>query len=183
MNEHAAPTEEVGDPAASDVADVAVGEVVEAEAALTADFEALVSERDELKALAQRLQADFENYKKRMMRDQTTAVEQANARLLESLMPVLDSFEYAARSMTADDADVEKLRSGVLGAIRLLDDAVAKAGLERIDAMGVGFDPAEHEAVMQDDGDGDPRVGEVLRSGYRLKGRVLRPAMVKITKE
>ncbi len=54
-------------------------------------------------------------------------------------------------------------------------------GLERIDAVGAPFDPNEHEAVMQDDGDGEPVVGDVLRTGWKLKGRVLRPAMVKVT--
>ena len=57
-----------------------------------------------------------------------------------------------------------------------------KNGLERIDALGSPFDPNEHEAVMQDDGDGDPVVGDVLRTGWKLKGRVVRPAMVKVTR-
>ena len=57
-----------------------------------------------------------------------------------------------------------------------------RAGLERIDALGAAFDPNEHDAVMQDDGDGEPHVGDVLRTGWKLKGRVLRPAMVKVTR-
>jgi molecular chaperone GrpE len=60
--------------------------------------------------------------------------------------------------------------------------ALEKAGLERIDAIGKPFDPEEHEAVMQEGGDGEPVVGDVMRTGYRLKGRVLRPAMVKVTR-
>ncbi len=58
-----------------------------------------------------------------------------------------------------------------------------KAGLERIEADGAAFDPNEHEAVMQDDGPAEPRVAETMRTGYRLKGRVLRPAMVRVTRE
>ena len=57
-----------------------------------------------------------------------------------------------------------------------------KAGVERIDAAGKPFDPNEHEAVMQEDGDGEPVVADILRTGYRLKGRVLRPAMVKVAR-
>ena len=57
-----------------------------------------------------------------------------------------------------------------------------KAGLERIDADGRPFDPNEHEAVLQDDGDGEPRVAATMRTGYRLNGRVLRPAMVRVTR-
>lgn len=156
--------------------------VTAAEAAVEADLVALTNERDEMRALAQRLQADFENYKKRMLREQTTAIEHANTRLLESLMPALESFELAAKSIEAPDADVDKLRGGVLAAIRQLDEAVAKEGLERIDAVGVPFDPQEHEAVMQDEGDGDPVVAQVLRTGYRVRGRVVRPAMVRVSK-
>jgi len=61
-------------------------------------------------------------------------------------------------------------------------EALRRAGLQRIDALDAPFDPNEHEAVMQDDGDGEPRVGDVLRTGYALNGRVVRPAMVKVTR-
>jgi molecular chaperone GrpE len=57
-----------------------------------------------------------------------------------------------------------------------------KSGLERIESHGVAFDPNEHEAVLQEDGDGEPVVGDVLRTGWKLKGRVLRPAMVKVVR-
>jgi molecular chaperone GrpE len=153
-----------------------------AEAAVQDDLAVLTAERDEMRALAQRLQADFENYKKRMLREQTHAIEHANSRLLEQMLPVLESFELAAKSIESPDADVDKLRGGVLAAIRQLEDVVAKAGLEPIDATGQPFDPNEHEAVMQDEGDGEPVVAQVLRTGYRLKGRVLRPAMVRVTR-
>ena len=160
--------------------------LAQAEAVLDADIVAIVTERDEIKAMAQRLQADFENFKKRAERERATTVERANERLLESLLPALDSFELAGVSIAgATDADVEvleKLRKGVQLAIAQLDEAVANAGLERIDQTGVAFDPTEHEAVLQDDGDGDPAVESVLRTGYRLRGRVLRPAMVKVTR-
>jgi molecular chaperone GrpE len=174
------------DADAGDGADVADGEIVDehvataaAQAAVEADLDQLQAERDELRSVAQRLQADFENYKKRMLREQTIAIERANERLLESLLPALDSFELAQRSLEDGDADLDKLRGGVLAAIRQLLDVVDKEGLERIAALGGAFDPAEHEAVMHEDGD-DSVVVEVFRTGYRLKGRVVRPAMVKV---
>jgi molecular chaperone GrpE len=148
-------------------------------AAVEADLERLAGERDEMRALAQQLQADFENYKKQMLRRQTEHLERANEGLLEQLLPVLDSFELALGAVaTADD----QVRKGVELVYAELVSVLDKAGLARIDALGQAFDPNEHEAVLQDDGDGEPVVGEVMRTGYRLKGRVLRPAMVKVSR-
>ncbi len=144
---------------------------------------AMTLQRDEIKLAAQHLQADFENYKKRVQRDQMALVERANERLLEELLPALDSFELATASLDlGTEADLEKLSKGVMLAVGQLRDAVERAGLVRIDAQGEPFDPEHHEAVMHDDGEGDPVVGAVLRPGYKLKSRVLRPAMVKVTR-
>lgn len=151
-----------------------------AEEAVVSDIDQLSAERDELLVVAQRLQADFENYKKRMLRDQTIAIERANERLLESLLPTLDSFEMAMRSYEDSEEDTVKVRDGVVAAIRQLFDSVTKAGLEKIEALGTEFDPTEHEAVMHEEGDGEAVVVSVFRTGYRLKGRVVRPAMVKV---
>ena len=145
--------------------------------------EDLVRERDEMRALAQRVQADFENYRKRMLREQTALVERATERLVQDLLPVLDSFDGALGSLAAPDSpEAEKVRDGVIGIRTQLVSVLERSGLERIDATGAAFDPNEHEAVLQDEGDGEPHVGEVMRTGYRLKGRVLRPAMVRVTR-
>jgi molecular chaperone GrpE len=138
----------------------------------------VTAERDEYLAHLQRTQAEFDNYRKRMLRDQTTHLERATAGLVEQLLPVLDSFELALGS---GGTDVERLRKGVELVYGELLGALEKAGLERIEAVGKPFDPEEHEAVMhvEDDG-GEPGVRDVVRSGYRFKGRVLRPAMVKV---
>ena len=113
-----------------------------------------------------------------MLRDQTTYLERATAGLVEQLLPVLDSFELA---LNAAGTDVDRLRKGVELVYGELLGALEKAGLERIEAHGKPFDPEEHEAVMhvEDDG-GEPGVRDVVRSGYRFKGRVIRPAMVKV---
>jgi molecular chaperone GrpE len=96
---------------------------------------------------------------------------------------VLDSFDGALGSLgDADSPEAEKVRDGVVGIRAQLVSVLEKAGLEPIGAADAAFDPNEHDAVMQDDGEGDPHVAEVLRTGYRLKGRVLRPAMVRVTR-
>jgi molecular chaperone GrpE len=160
--------------------------VAEAEAAVESDLtqlSQLEGERAELVDTLRRVQADFENYRKRVLREQTTLVERATERLVEDLLPVLDSFDGALGSLGADDTpEHEKLRNGVQGIHSQLVAVLHKAGLERIEADGARFDPNEHEAVMQDDGTGEPHVAETMRSGYRLKGRVVRPAMVRVTR-
>ena len=167
---------------------VAEGEIVESEPAAETGPEAaaeqpseidqLRAERDEYLSHLQRTQAEFDNYRKRMLRDQTVHLERATGNLVEQLLPVLDSFELALNSA---GTDVERLRKGVELVYGEFLGALEKAGLERIEALGKPFDPEEHEAVMhvEDDG-GDPGVRDVVRSGYRFKGRVLRPAMVKV---
>jgi molecular chaperone GrpE len=173
----------VGEEPATGEETVLDGEVV-ADAASTADeLETLRAERDGLVDDLRRLQAEFANYKKRMLRDQTAHVERANEQLLEQLLPVLDNFDLALLSLDAGVSDeaanmvkgLELVYADFLGVLE-------KAGLARIDAHGAPFDPTEHEAVMQEDGDGEPVVTEVMRTGYTLKGRVLRPAMVKVSR-
>jgi molecular chaperone GrpE len=150
---------------------------------IDADLAKLQHERDELLDTSRRLQADFENYRKRVLREQTSIVERAAEGLIEQLLPVLDSFELAVRNLEGETVDLDKVRKGVELVYGELFGVLEKAGLARVDAKGEKFDPNEHEAVMQDDGDGDPVVGEVFRPGWKLKGRVLRPAMVKVTRE
>jgi molecular chaperone GrpE len=164
----------------------AEADVAAAEAAVESDLselEQLQGERAELLDTLRRVQADFENYRKRVLREQTALVERATERLVADLLPVLDSFDGAVGSFgSADTPEAEKVRDGVVSIRAQLGTVLEKAGLERVDATGAEFDPNEHEAVMQDDGDGEPHVAEILRTGYRLKGRVLRPAMVRVTR-
>lgn len=160
-------------------------EVVEAEpVSEDSELAQLKAERDEYLSHLQRTQAEFDNYRKRMLRDQTAHLERATAGLIEQLLPVLDSFELALNSAgpSTSDPGVERLRKGVELVYAELIGVLEKAGLERIDAVGKPFDPAEHEAVMhvENEDGGEPGVRDVVRSGYRLKGRVLRPAMVKV---
>lgn len=181
------PIEEIAHTAADlgDEGEVVEGELLDDEAAEEIVIDSggdeltrVTAERDEYLAHLQRTQAEFDNYRKRMLRDQTTHLERATAGLVEQLLPVLDSFELALGS---GGTDVERLRKGVELVYGELLGALEKAGLQRIEALGKPFDPEEHEAVMhvEDDG-GEPGVRDVVRSGYRFKGRVIRPAMVKV---
>lgn len=150
------------------------GEVVDASAEVEHDITALLVERDSFRDIAQRLQADFENYRKRVSAQTTDEVERATGRLAEALLPVLDACEAA---FVAHPAEVEPLFNLLLGELR-------KQGLEAMNLNGQAFDPNLAEAVMREDGDGDGNgnaiVTDVMRSGYTWKGRVLRAALVKV---
>jgi len=135
------------------------------------ELEVALIERDEFKDIALRLQADFENYKKRVAATQSDETDRATGRLAVALLPVLDACEAA---FTHGAEGVEPVWSALIGALQ-------KQGLEAMDLLDKPFDPALAEAVMQEPGDGgDPVVSEVLRTGYTWKGRVLRAAMVKV---
>ena len=165
--------------AVTELDDADVDESVAAEAVVS-DLDRLLGERDEMRTLAQQIQADFENYRKQAMKREGAIVERATEGLVEKLLPVLDSFEAAVGQLPPEtDPGVRK---GVELVFAQLVSALEGAGLERIEADGAPFDPNEHEAVMHEDGDGDPTVAATMRTGYRLKGRVVRPAMVKVTK-
>ncbi|MGZ4132334.1 MAG: nucleotide exchange factor GrpE [Actinomycetota bacterium] len=128
----------------------------------------------------QRLQAEFDNYRKRVLREQTSAVELASEPVMRRLLEVLDDFELALMH-AAEKPDYERFLKGVELVYAKLADALKAEGLERIEAQGRPFDPERHEALMQTgEGDGEPVVADVLRPGYLLRGRVLRPAGVRV---
>ena len=127
----------------------------------------------------QRLKAEFENYRKRVLKEQTRAVELASEGLMLKLLEVLDEFELALVA-AEQKPDLEKFAKGVEMVYAKLREILRSEGLERIEAEGKPFDPERHEALFQTGRDGDPHVAEVLRPGYTLKGKVLRPAGVKV---
>jgi molecular chaperone GrpE len=146
------------------------GTADEAAADVSDDVLALLAERDTFKDIALRLQADFDNYRKRMSAQQDAEVQRATGKMAESLLPVLDACEAA---FVQHPAEVEPLFNLLLGELR-------RMGLESMNLDGQPFDPALAEAVLHEPGDGESVVVEVLRSGYTWKGKVLRPAMVKV---
>ena len=148
-------------------------EVEAAAEVLENDIASIAAQRDEYLALAQRLQAEFENYKKQTMKRNTEVVEHAASQLAAKLLPVLDAF---------DNAIIQGI-DGISPIHKALFDVLRKEGLEVIDTDAVAFDPNLHEAVMHEEADENdigPVVSDTLRTGYLWKGRVLRPAMVKV---
>jgi molecular chaperone GrpE len=130
-----------------------------------------------------RLKAEFDNYRKRVLKEQTRAVEFATEPIMTRLLEVLDEFELAV--MAAErKPEFEQFLRGVEMVYAKLKEILRAEGLEAIDAQGKPFDPEVHEALLQSDdaGEGEPFVSDVLRTGYRLKGRVLRPAGVKVAR-
>jgi molecular chaperone GrpE len=146
-------------------------------------------ERDEYLDLSRRVQADFENYKNRTLRQQTDNLERAAEDLVTKVLPVLDAFDLA-RAHLGDGDDLSPEGRALVAGSTLLADTLSREGLERIGVAGEAFDPTTHEAVDRvSAADGDdagaaatsgPIVDEVLRAGYRWKGRVIRPAMVRV---
>jgi len=163
--------EEGDEPTADEVADDVESALDEA-----ADVAfALQQERDALRDDVLRARADFDNYRKRAHRETAEAGDRALGRFVEELLPVLDALD-SARAHGASEGTGD----AVLG---LLVDLLAKQGLERLDAQDDVFDPTRHDAVVHeeaDDGDDVQVVAEVLRAGWIWRGRVLRPAMVKV---
>jgi len=128
-----------------------------------------------------RLKAEFENFRKRMMRDQSAVIASASSALVARLLPVLDNFDLAT-SAAEQSQDFEKMLKGVEMVYGELRDVLRGEGLTEIEAEGKPFDPQRHEAVVAVEADGvEPgTVVGVVRAGYELQGRVLRPAMVKV---
>jgi len=139
---------------------------------LVQDLERVTVERDQYLDTSRRLQAEFENYRKAVAKRETDARERANESLIAELLPVLDACDGA---LATGATDVEPVRTSLV-------DTLTKQGLTRIDDVEAPFDPERHEAVIHDpDGEGEgPVVAEVMRAGYLWKGRVVRPAMVRV---
>jgi molecular chaperone GrpE len=141
--------------------------------AVAVDLEVLLAEREQFLDAYRRAQADFENYRKQAQKRLDDAVARELGGFVDRLLPVLDACDAAAAQGVADS--VEPIVSALFGALE-------KEGLERIDPKGDKFDPAVAEAVVHEPGEGGTQtVADVLRTGYRWRGRVLRPAMVKVT--
>ncbi|MGH9109581.1 MAG: nucleotide exchange factor GrpE [Acidimicrobiales bacterium] len=150
----------------------------EAGGTILTDVAALEAERDEYLAALQRLKADFENYRKRVLRQQEEQAARAEGSLVAKLLPVLDNLDLAAAHLGEDEEGraVGQARAQIL-------DALSRQGLERVDGAEVPFDPVVHDAVAHSPAGPEQAgavVDEVMRAGYRWRGQVLRPAMVRV---
>jgi len=162
-------------------ADAAQGESIDGEKAgenLKAERDSLKSERDELKELLLRRQAEFDNFRKRSEREKSEFSQYAGMELVKELLPVLDDFDRALK-VEAGNAEYAK---GVAMIYNRLYESLRKQGLEPIDTEGKIFDPHLHQAIERvesNDAEDNAILGEFQR-GYLFKGKLLRPAMVKV---
>ena len=140
----------------------------------------LRAERDALVDRLARLQAEFENARKRTAREQQDFRDHALTDAIKTLLPVVDSFDLALRNSN----EKSDLRSGIDLINKQLHDALAKLGLRQIPAKGEPFDPRYHEAIEMVDTDevADQHVIDELQRGYKLKDRLVRPAMVRVAR-
>jgi molecular chaperone GrpE len=149
--------------------------------ALRADLEKIQAERNLLLDRMARLQAEFDNARKRAAREQQEYKDFALSDAIKNLLPILDSFDRALQTKVQKQED---FRSGVELIRKQLHDALEKLGLRPIPAKGEPFDPRLHEAIEMVDTDKveDNHVVEELQRGYKLKDRLLRPAMVRVAR-
>ena len=152
--------------------------------ALTAELEEAGREREQITSTLQRAQADFINYRRRVDEEREDQLKYSNGRLLAKLLPVLDEFNLAIGQAPSSETP-EPWLEGVNLIYRKLNSIIESEGVARIEAEGKSFDPVEHEALAQQESSEheEGRVMTVVRDGYRLHGRVLRPAQVIVAKK
>ncbi len=133
--------------------------------------------------MLQRLKAEFENYKKRVERDQAAFFEMASKDIILKTLPVLDNLERALQALSGG-ADLDSFKRGIELVTGQFGEILKKEGISVIDPVGQKFDPTHHEAFMQVESDDheEGRVVEVFQKGYAINGKVIRPAVVKVAK-
>lgn len=182
------PAQEVEMELAAGEAGAAPGEAVSPTATAGAgaqtvdsELEKLCRERDDLLDRLARLQAEFENARKRGVREQQEYREFALQEAVRNLLPILDSFE---RALGHRETELEEYRAGIELIYKQMQDTLAKLGLRPIPAQGEPFDPHLHQAIemVETTEAPDQQVLEELQRGYKLKDRLLRPAMVRVAR-
>jgi molecular chaperone GrpE len=160
----------------------ATGEPQGAVAVAESELDKLRAERNDLFERLARLQAEFDNYRKRAAKENADFRDYAVSDAARALLPVIDSFTLALKNSAAKPED---LRKGVELIFKQLQDVLQKLNVERVPAQGEPFDPRVHEAIemVESDAAPDHHVLEELQPGYRIKGRLLRPAMVRVAKK
>ena len=148
------------------------------------ELERLAAEAREMRSLAQRKQAEFENYRRRIERERAETLKYAAADVIKEILPVLDNLDRAMEAAkSAPSEGQDQLREGVEIICKQFRDTLNKLGLTEVDAEDVPFDPHVHEAVGREETDEHPEgtVVRVLQKGYLFKDRLLRPSMVSVS--
>jgi len=145
------------------------------------EYERVGQERDALLDRLARMQAEFDNYRKRNAREQAEFRDYAIADAIKSFLPVLDNFDLALRHQQGETED-SGFRSGIELIRKQMEDALTRLGVQVVPAQGQQFDPRVHEAIemVESRDHADHEVIEELQRGYKLKDRLLRPAMVRV---
>src|SRR5499433_1975246 len=145
-----------------------------------AQLKKLAAELEDLRQTLLRRQADFDNYRKRIEKERGEDSKRSTARVVESLIPIVDSFEHALGAHK--EAEYENYRKGFELIYKQMLDNLTKLGVERIEPAGQPFDPHQHQAVDRAESKDAPdgTVLQVFQAGYLYNGRVLRPAMVRV---
>jgi molecular chaperone GrpE len=145
------------------------------------EYERSVKERDSLLDRLARTQAEFDNYRKRSAKEQSDFREYAVADTIKNFLPIIDNFDLALRAQKADAGD-SALRSGIELIRKQMEDVLSRLGVQVVAAQGQTFDPRVHEAIemVESNEHPDHQVIEELQHGYKLKDRLLRPAMVRV---
>lgn len=142
-------------------------------------LELAVKQRDEYLDSLRRTQADFQNFKRRNQTSRADGYNDGICDSIEAMLPVIDNLERALSAAQPDDA----LASGVQMTLKLLFDNLKKYGFEEVPALGEDFDPEKHNAVMREQSDEPGKVLEVFQKGYKVKEKIIRYAMVKVSVE
>jgi len=145
------------------------------------EYERVNQERDQLLDRLARLQAEFENYRKRSAREQAEYRDYAITDAVKNFLPILDSFDLAMRHQKTEAGD-SALRSGIELIRKQMEEALTRLGVQSVATVGQTFDPRVHEAIemVESSDHADHEVIEELQRGYKLKDRLLRPAMVRV---
>ena len=146
---------------------------------MQAELEKLTAEVKEKSDKALRLQADFENFRRRTSKEKDELAAVVTQGVMKDMLPLLDNFE---RAMAAETTDMETFQKGVEMIFTQFQEVLKKNGLEHIETEGKKFDPNFHQAVMrvQNDELEDDDIAQELQKGYMVKGRVIRPSMVQV---
>lgn len=154
-------------------------DTAENEVDLQAELEKLTAEVKEKSDKALRLQADFENFRRRTSKEKDELAAVVTQGVMKDMLPLLDNFE---RAMAAETTDMEAFQKGVEMIFTQFQEVLKKNGLEHIETEGKKFDPNFHQAVMrvQNDKLEDDDIAQELQKGYMVKGRVIRPSMVQV---
>lgn len=173
-----AESQETSGESISDSAKQAEGALAQANAISQEDYDRLKAERDSLLDRLARLQAEFENARKREQRERAEFRDFAVAGAVELFLPVLDNFQLALKAA----GSAEQLRTGVELILKQMEDALRTLNVQPVESVGATFDPRVHEAIeMVERPDvPDHQVFDEVRRGYRIKDRLLRPAMVRV---